>query len=490
MNIEPPNKIFDILSDDWKNILVNDIEVELINILNTISKIEPNTLCPKADLIFNFAKFHSPSDTKIVLLGQDPYIGEDEAMGLSFSCNKKIPPSLQNIYKNLVIKGLINKMPTTGDLTSWARQGILLLNTSLTTIRGKSNAHKELWSKYTNHVIRKISERGNIIFILLGNDAKQKRNLIVSAPGATPNKIFTWGHPSPLNSVNRTECPSNFKYCDVFELSHNELLKRGVTINWMPVQALPETPITAPITTPDRPQNEFKLPDNELFKLNVNSISVGIISEKLPKAPTDDIYIFTDGGCTGNGKTHAKASWAFYMVYKQSFYCMCDRVAEVDLGGKFKTSNQRGELLAISKAVQFIDLINTKSAEERLIDVKNDLPVDVKSIRHNYIITLPSGGITPIDFRTHKVYIYTDSKYSIGCYTLWAPKWRNSGEQKKNMDIIMPTLDIIDKINSYTELKFTHIRSHTKVIPADPVERFHYYGNDIADKLCSSILKK
>ena len=134
----------------------------------------------------------------MVILGQDPYHGENEANGLSFSVNEgiKLPPSLKNIYKELYDDLGITK--TTGDLTSWANQGVLLLNSVLTVLKDTPTSHSKIgWQEYTDAIIRKLNEREKtIVFILWGNYARSKKNLITNKR----HYIIESPHPSPFSA--------------------------------------------------------------------------------------------------------------------------------------------------------------------------------------------------------------------------------------------------------------------------------------------------
>ncbi len=145
---------------------------------------------------FNFIHF---DDIKVVILGQDPYHGPHEANGLAFSVNKgiKIPPSLKNIFKELIVD-IKCEMPSHGDLSEWAMQGVLLLNSVLTVEEHKPGSHANIgWQQFTNRVIQQLSdEKENIVFILWGNYAKSKINLI----DATKHYIVSSPHPSPFSA--------------------------------------------------------------------------------------------------------------------------------------------------------------------------------------------------------------------------------------------------------------------------------------------------
>lgn len=152
---------------------------------------------PKRDIL-RALKLTDYNDVKVVILGQDPYHGETEANGLSFSVNEgiKLPPSLKNIYKELYDDLGITK--TTGDLTSWANQGVLLLNSVLTVLKDTPTSHSKIgWQEYTDAIIRKLNEREKtIVFILWGNYARSKKNLITNKR----HYIIESPHPSPFSA--------------------------------------------------------------------------------------------------------------------------------------------------------------------------------------------------------------------------------------------------------------------------------------------------
>ena len=141
-----------------------------------------NGLCfPPGKLIFNAFNLCPFNKVKVVILGQDPYHEQGQAMGLSFSVPNgvKLPPSLRKIYKEIE-DDLRNSMPESGDLTRWAEQGVLLLNTTLTVRDAKPNSHKRFkWQNFTDAAIKALNKnRENIVFMLWGNDAKRKKRLI------------------------------------------------------------------------------------------------------------------------------------------------------------------------------------------------------------------------------------------------------------------------------------------------------------------------
>ena len=155
------------------------------------------TIFPPKDHIFEALKLTSYKDTRVVIVGQDPYHGEGEAHGLSFSVQKgvKIPPSLQNIYKELNDDlGIPPK--NNGDLTNWAKSGVLMLNAVLTVVKDTPASHRKLgWERLTDYIIKTLNEKEEpVVFILWGNFAKEKMSLITNPH----HLILTSPHPSPF----------------------------------------------------------------------------------------------------------------------------------------------------------------------------------------------------------------------------------------------------------------------------------------------------
>lgn len=153
---------------------------------------------PSEENIYRCFEFNQPKDIKVVILGQDPYHGEGEANGLAFSVNRgvRVPPSLKNIYKELK-SDLSIEIPKHGDLTAWAKQGVLLLNACLTVAKDKPGSHGDIgWQMLTDNVIEILSKEGNIVFVLWGRYAYAKKALI----DETKNLVITSPHPSPFSA--------------------------------------------------------------------------------------------------------------------------------------------------------------------------------------------------------------------------------------------------------------------------------------------------
>ena len=188
------------IEDSWKALLAKEFEQPYFQAITTFIRNEMaagKTIFPPGKLIFNAFNSTPVGQVKIVVLGQDPYIKPGEAMGLSFSVPKgvRVPPSLKNIYKELN-EDLGCPIANHGDLTKWAKQGVFLLNASLTVERGKSNSHAKCgWHTFTDAVIRQMSnEKDGLVFMLWGNFAKKKAALI----DPFKHLILEAAHPSPL----------------------------------------------------------------------------------------------------------------------------------------------------------------------------------------------------------------------------------------------------------------------------------------------------
>lgn len=188
------------VQNDWHEQIGTEFEKpyfqELINFLEEEYKHE--VIYPERDDIFNALTYTAYNDVKVVILGQDPYHGPNQAHGLSFSVKKgvRLPPSLKNIYKELEAD-IGCTVPAHGDLTRWAKQGVLLLNTVLTVRQGAAHSHKgKGWEIFTDHVISRLNERETpVIFVLWGLPAQKKKKLI----DESKHFIIESVHPSPLS---------------------------------------------------------------------------------------------------------------------------------------------------------------------------------------------------------------------------------------------------------------------------------------------------
>lgn len=213
----------------WKKVLNQEFDKMYFQQIVAHLKTEKATkavIFPPGGLIFN-AFNCTPFDTvKVVILGQDPYHNVGQAMGLSFSVpdGEPPPPSLQNIFKELH-QDIGMAIPTTGNLTPWAKQGVLLLNAVLTVRANEPASHSKIgWMNFTDAVIQKISdEKENIVFLLWGKFAQEKQLLI----DETKHLVLKAAHPSPLSAYN------GFFGCKHFSRTNEALIKNGINpIDW------------------------------------------------------------------------------------------------------------------------------------------------------------------------------------------------------------------------------------------------------------------
>ncbi|WP_232697990.1 uracil-DNA glycosylase [Brevibacillus daliensis] len=190
-----------ILKNDWAPILEGEFEKPYYLQLRDFLKKEyqSKTIYPDKYDIFNALHHTSYKEIKVVILGQDPYHGPNQAHGLSFSVKPgvAIPPSLLNIYKELQ-SDLNISIPNHGHLTSWAEQGVLMLNTGLTVRAGEANSHRGMgWEIFTNEVIKAVNEKDEpVVFILWGRNAQEKRSMIDTKKHCVLESV----HPSPLSA--------------------------------------------------------------------------------------------------------------------------------------------------------------------------------------------------------------------------------------------------------------------------------------------------
>lgn len=380
--------------ESWKDILEKAGASETYNKVCNISNLVP----PKQD-IFNAFRYFDPKDLKVILLGQDPYYNGD-ACGLAFATNNgNCPKSLTNIYNNLIKNELCSKnVKRNGNLKCWAAQGVLLLNTALTTIEGKAKEHTAIWDGFTRNLMKQLNDfKQNLFIMLWGGDAKSyakyfddKRHIILK-----------WSHPSPMADKNLPE-HLKFKNCDHFKLIKN--------IKWNPEQK---------------------------------------------------IMVWTDGACSGNGKETAIASFACMLiggylertaisgkVKPEKYFLSNDSIISDSKMTEVPTNN-RGELLGIIYALFAI--------EKSCI----------------------SGEIE----------IFCDSQYCINTVEEYYPNRLKKGTEGElaNLDLLKICGQLLGKIRSNSEVKFTHVNSHQS-IPENSDDRTKciYGGNDVVDKLAVS----
>ncbi len=221
-------KINPAIDKTWKSELYNEFNSEYFFNLKKflITEKKKYTIYPTGSDIFSAFNYTPFDKVKVIILGQDPYHGPNQANGLCFSVNDGIrqPPSLQNIFKEMK-NDLGIEIPESGNLEKWAKQGVLLLNATLTVRAGQAGSHQNRgWEQFTDAAIKKLSEkRENLVFILWGNYARAKKNLIDTGK----HFIIESPHPSPFSAYN------GFFGSKPFSRTNEYLIKKGIIpVDW------------------------------------------------------------------------------------------------------------------------------------------------------------------------------------------------------------------------------------------------------------------
>ena len=216
------------LGNDWDAVLCSEFEKEYYLKLREFLKTEYSTrrIYPPMNDIYNALRYTTYKDARVVILGQDPYHGPGQAHGLCFSVKPGValPPSLKNIFKELSAEVGMT-IPDSGELTGWARQGVLLLNTTLTVREGLPQSHKgQGWEILTDRIISAMNEKSTpVVFMLWGGNARAKRSLITSPQ----HLVLECAHPSPLSAYN------GFFGCGHFKRANEFLEAQGLLpIDW------------------------------------------------------------------------------------------------------------------------------------------------------------------------------------------------------------------------------------------------------------------
>ncbi len=212
------------IEESWKKALIDEFDKDyFIKLTDFVrSEYSSHTIYPAAGNIFNAFQQTPFNEVKVVILGQDPYHGPGQAHGMSFSVPQGVtlPPSLMNIYKEIEAQ-TGKKMPQNGDLTRWAKQGVLLLNATLTVRAHNANSHQgKGWEVFTDSVIKTLSDkRENIVFMLWGSYARKKALLI----DRNKHLILESAHPSPLSSYRGFFGNNHFKECNEYLKAHAKM---------------------------------------------------------------------------------------------------------------------------------------------------------------------------------------------------------------------------------------------------------------------------
>lgn len=219
-------KLSNNIKTDWKDVVQQEMSKDYFKSISNFLLSTNDTIYPDEKNVFNAFNYFDKKDLKVVILGQDPYHQPKQADGLAFSVsdkNAKTPPSVQNIFKEL--KNDLGITRTNHDLSDWAKQGVLLLNTTLTVSYNKPNSHKYIgWSNFTDNILSYINDNfDNIVFIFWGNESINKKHLVNNKK----HYILTSSHPSPFSAR-----VSFFNSKPFSKINSYLLNKKSYNINW------------------------------------------------------------------------------------------------------------------------------------------------------------------------------------------------------------------------------------------------------------------
>lgn len=496
------------IKPSWKHLFLNELKPQvnacfrklnarLIKLGVTYEMVEKNGLetyiRPAPADIFRAFKYCEIDNIRCVIVGQDPYPNADSAQGLSFSVplkQKKIPSSLLKIYDCLQEQGHISERPAHGHLAKWAKQGVLLINRYLTRnptivddgdgpeVKGdggsdKGNMHT-FWEEFTDGIVKHLAARAEkkqsyLCIMLWGDKAQDMSGAISDEILRNFNRdvkivdVQTWGHPSGLSRVNQVPGPKNFINCDHFTHINEELTSRKMTpIDWNPVETAKIVPKTA----------------EKVSAVKANAPAPKVVKTKLQK-----IIVFTDGGCTGNGKKHAKASYG--VSFPKTFQNAANGIAYeayglvplTELGGKneVQPSNNRGEMLAMIRAFERILLEDTigpilvVTDSEYCMHIVNERIWKWVKKDKNFKEYANPDMLKVL----YAQLLELQKKY--GEQPLLQPAAATHYAKKTPMDLKWPGLTILHQ-NS-------HLKDHE--IPKDAFGKEVYGGNVRADELCN-----
>ena len=213
------------IEPSWKRVLEKEFDKDYFKTLTKFVKneYESRTVYPPPKFIFRAFELTPFDKVKVVILGQDPYHGPGQANGLCFAVNKgvRLPPSLQNIYKEIATDTGKPPVYTDGDLEEWAKQGVLLLNATLTVSAHEPGSHQNQgWEQFTDIVVKALSEqKENLVFILWGAYAQKKGAVI----DENKHLIIRSAHPSPFSAANGFFGSRPFTRCDTYLVTHGEV---------------------------------------------------------------------------------------------------------------------------------------------------------------------------------------------------------------------------------------------------------------------------
>lgn len=502
---------FDGIKPSWKklflgelkdklNICFRKLNARLTKLGVTAEMIEENGfdtyIRPGADNIFEAFKYCDISDIRCIIVGQDPYPNALSAHGLSFSAHGQIPASLHNVFKCLIKQNLMTTEPKTGNLTKWAKQGVLLLNRYLTRnpnivdegegvyVKNDGGSQDKFihtfWSEFTDAIVKhlaSLAEKNNtyLSVMLWGNKAQEMEGAIAHEIMHGSIDLQTWTHPSGILPINMKPGPKNFENCDHFTHVNEELAKRKLTlIDW---DLCSKKKVSEKIVT--------ELP-----------ISKEVPSKTVKKETKKVFVAYTDGGCSGNGKSHAKASYgvSFPKTFKTEQNMITGSICglvpiysiiEFSKGTfklsktKIQPSNNRGELLGVIVA---LDKIITISEEKKysgpwLIVMDSEYAMHIINERiWKWVKKDAKFSANANPDLLQIVYKQLLQLTNLANGKLLQPAAANHYTTKKPMDLNWKGLTIL------------HQNSHLKEAPTDPFEFELYTGNEAADKLCTDSL--
>lgn len=448
------------IPEDWLKILYSSEEHKLGRVLRSskqlldrvltdIEDVPDYKLCPEPPKWLEFARITPLDKIRIVVIGQDPYHTKKRgvciAHGLAFSClGDRVPPSLRNIYKCLEKSGFIKNQKSirSGDLTSWAKQGVLLLNASLSTESGSPNQHQYYWSSYTEFIIQRLCdfayERSyQLMFLLWGKNAQRISSLIDS----DFHVLQTWAHPSPMAQGSLSDS-KKFINCDHFTEANQFLEDWGMDpIDWTP-EISPDSDTDSDI---EEEQEEKETPKERKEVREEECISK---DSDWFNGHKKKVIVFTDGSCYPNKKT-PKARGGYAASFVQ---------------GPFKENIIYGNL-CIKKAYAS----NIRAEGQAIISTLEYLKSKLS--------------------KWSECVIVTDCEFWIKMVNNYMPRWSDEKfKEKSNSDMTIKLWKLWKFLMEDKELSLYHVRSHNKSGWKDAkdgtFEKYCYEQNDYVDQLC------
>jgi uracil-DNA glycosylase len=448
----------------WKQIMAQEhIKPKFNAVMNMIMTLDINKVCPTHDKIFRAFALCQPQDVRVVLIGQDPYPRRSDASGLAFSVESgELPASLKNISSALDSNGYGYLQH--GNLTHWAQQGVLMLNTALTTVEGVSNApgHSDIWGPFIGDLIRHIAMNDtarSIIYIAWGNKAAEfltKSGALLYIP---TSRILKFRHPSPL--ADRTG--KAFSDCSHFADVNRMLLEMDKPqIQWI-IHTLPNSIAAPNINSADALFGQLQLEDSDSISFKKAAAALNDF-----RASNNKYCIYyTDGACTGNGKANPKAAWAFVCY-------VCNNA--IDAAEKISKAGPVMRSIMNSLSIPATHVPNTAPPPS---NNRAELMAIYEALEYH-----------AMHHRDKNAFIISDSEYAIKTITIWYEKWAANNEEivsKKNLDIIHQIRINLETLKTIIKIQFAHVKSH-KGRPDQSDAAEIWAGNAYADKCATEYL--